>query len=268
MNTKTRCIDPRPGAPDGAREEELALLAGGDLPPDEAARLERHAERCPACRELLAGLRESGAGLALLANDLEAEPGPEEVAALERVRERVREGIGEERRDAASRPPRWASNLVRAAAVLLALLAAAVWLRTDFDDPSPKAPPTGSEERVAELPELTEQGPDEPPAETSRTLAVEPAGGASDARASDPAPGPAPESEPASATADSPPAVEDPPAFEPPPGAPSSEPLGAPVGADAAEPQITIRVVSDDPDIVFYWLVEPEENRDEQTVSS
>jgi hypothetical protein len=36
---------------------------------------------------------------------------------------------------------------------------------------------------------------------------------------------------------------------------------------EAATESIVIQIVSDDPDIVFYWLVEPEESEDEAVSS-
>lgn len=267
-----QCID---SVDRGAREEELALLAGGDLPPEEAARLERHAERCPACRATVAGLRESLAGIALLAAE---DLGPERAAersALERVRAGVLAGaarIEAERSDgrvgeagsaegADDRRLRWAL----AAVLLVALLGAAVWLRSGV---APE--PVGmSPERFAKR-----TAPAEPPEE----LPPPPGSPAADSSArpeeadrldrpdrpdqpdrSDGATGPEPPVRLARSTV----APEDEPIVADPPADPPAQ-----LAEDRpAEPRITIRIVSDDPDIVFYWLVEPEENRDE-TVSS
>lgn len=250
-----------------AREEELALLAGGDLAPEEAARLERHVERCPVCRASLAGLRESLAGLALLAADDLGPERPAERPALERVRAGVLAGAARIEHERAAGPAgeaeradgrrfRWAL----AAVLLVALLGAAVWLRSGVA-PEPSGTPP---ERLAELPT-----PAAPPEELP------------------PPPGPPTAEAPARSDAadrpDSPrsPARPDPPAepidplAEPidpvdptgPNGPAPSDPPARLAEERPAEPRITIRIVSDDPDIVFYWLVEPEENRDE-TVSS
>ena len=40
-------------------EERLALYAGGDLAPDEAAEVERHLGECPGCQMFASGLKES-----------------------------------------------------------------------------------------------------------------------------------------------------------------------------------------------------------------
>jgi hypothetical protein len=258
----TSCTDPHP-----ERGEELALLAGGDLPPEEAALLEAHAEACPVCRELLAGLRESGAALALLVEDeLAGDP-----AALSRVRARVREGVRaeaeREERDTLGAPPRWAM----AAVLLVALVAAAVWLRSGSppdpgrdtgpsreasreaspdpraDRPAERAPEAGASASAGAPPEAPSAGP--PPAGT--IASARPADGPDSIGPIDSI-DPRDPAEPIGSTA----------------GAPDeARPTGSGAEQEAA-PQITIRVVSDDPDIVFYWLVEPEENRDEETVSS
>jgi hypothetical protein len=253
------CTDPRPD-----RREALALLAGGDLPAEEAARLESHAGACPACRELLAGLRESGAALALLAEeDLAAEP-----RALARVREGVRAGVAEiaaERRARAGRgaPPRWAL----AAVLLVALVVAGVWMRSG---PRPVENPP-AKQAVERAP-----GPASGRAPEAPEAGVPPAAAGAGPEAPDTGNPPA-DRIARTVPADRPaiPPVRDPEArrsgeaagidpVDPAAGAPSD---AGPAGP-GAEPQITIRIVSDDPDIVFYWLVEPEENPDEETVSS
>lgn len=250
-----------------AREEELALLAGGDLPPEEAAHLARHAERCPACRATLTGLRESLAGVALLA---EEDLGPERAAersALERVRAGVLAGaarIEAERSDgraggagsteeADDRRFRWAL----AAVLLVALLGATVWLRSGRAPEPVGTSPERFVERTAPAEPPEEPPPPGPPAADSTDRPEPPDRLARSAAA--------PEDEPI---------VADPPADPVDPidptdhhGAAPSDPPAQLAEDRPAEPRITIRIVSDDPDIVFYWLVEPEENRDE-TVSS
>lgn len=258
----TTCTDPRPD-----RREELALLAGGDLPPEDAARLEAHAEGCPACGALLAGLRESAAALALLAGE-ELAGDPE---ALARVRARVREGVRagvaridteREERESPGGPPRWAL----AAVLLVALVAAAVWMRSG-PGPGPARDPV--QDPPAE--QVAERAPETaPPSE----MEEDPGAPAPASPPADRVAQAAPSAPPAAPSARGPEA----PAFsaEADPTDPSDATAGAPDAArpagsgaePGAEPQITIRVVSDDPDIVFYWLVEPEENRDEETVSS
>jgi anti-sigma factor RsiW len=67
----------------GDWEERIALYAGGDLRPEEAAGLERHLAECAGCQLLLSGLRES---LRLLR---EAHAEPVEEAHFTAVRARV-----------------------------------------------------------------------------------------------------------------------------------------------------------------------------------
>lgn len=271
-----QCIDAVAGSsaadtPEG-RREELALLAGGDLPPEEAARLEEHAAGCPACRATLAGLRESLAGLSLLAAEDLGPERPAERAALERLRAGVLAGaarIDRERqagprsdRRAGGAPQRWAL----AAVLLVALVGAALWMRSGSVPGSSGAPP----ERVAERPAPASARPAEPPASEPQSVpdAAGPSGPAGPAGPAEPA-GPSGPSGPAD-RADPSDRLGPPDRLAGSAVVPEAEPA-APAATFAedrpAAPRITIRIVSDDPDIVFYWLVEPEENRDE-TVSS
>lgn len=266
-----------------AREEDLALLAGGDLPPEEAAPLEEHAERCPACRATLAGLRESRSGVALLAVEDLGPARPDERAALERVRAGVLAGVARiegERpagplgdagaaEEAQSRRFRWAL----AAVLLVALLGATLWLRSAVAPEPAGTPP----ERFAQRPAPAEPryGAAPPPGPSTADAPARPE--AADRPALPDLPD---EPERPDRLARSPAVPEDEPIAADPPAVPS-EPIepndpyrSAPSDPSAqlaedrpAEPRITIRIVSDDPDIVFYWLVEPEENRDE-TASS
>jgi anti-sigma factor RsiW len=89
-------------------EERAALAAGGDLPPAEAADVERHLAHCPGCRKFAADLR---ASLDLLR---EAHAEPIAPAAFTAVRARVMERLERRRRRV------W---LYAAAAVLLLAVA-------------------------------------------------------------------------------------------------------------------------------------------------
>lgn len=210
------CNDPLP-----ERELELALLVGGDLSAEEAAPIEAHLAACAGCRSFAERLRESHEGFATLADE------PVDPEALARIRQAVHRRIEAEtpRRE---RRPVWA--LALAAGLVLASIAAAVWLRGgDPDGGSPAPPPA---ERVAEAPT---EPPPEPPDEPTAP------------RAEETPPTPEPQPPVRQAAADPP----DP---------------SAPATAGATESMV-IQVVSDDPDIVFYWLVEPEEPEDETVPS-
>jgi len=96
----------------GEWEERIALHAGCDLPPMEAAAVDRHVAECAACQALLSGLRQT-AGLLR-----EAHSEPVESAHYAAVRARVLSELAGRQR------PRWAYALLAAAAMLLLV---AVW---------------------------------------------------------------------------------------------------------------------------------------------
>jgi len=208
-----------------ARELELALRAGGDLPATEAARLEEHLGVCPECRALAEGLRESQAGLAALAAE------PIDPEALARIRRGVLERLEERRPRPAAAPWLYAA----AAALALAALALGLWLQGSRQGEPPQ---------VAEIAEgAREPGSDPPP------------------------PAPAPRRDPSAprlprreTAAPAPPAA-------PPSPEPAVQRAAVTPAPEAATESIVIQIVSDDPDIVFYWLVEPEENADEPVSS-
>jgi len=77
-------------------EERIALHAGGDLPPAEAAAVERHLRECAGCQVLASGLKQS---LALLK---EAHDQPLPAAHFSAVRARVVAQLEQKRR------PLWA----------------------------------------------------------------------------------------------------------------------------------------------------------------
>jgi hypothetical protein len=237
-----------------ARELELALWAGGDLPAAEAASLEGHLAGCPECRALAEGLRESQAGLAALAAE------PIDLEALARIRRGVLERLEERRPRPAAAPWLYAA----AAALALAALALGLWLQGS----RPREP-----RQVAAIPEAAPPAPREA-REGGRPETEEPGAASRSRRAAEPsakiaeaAPGPAPELDPSEPRLPS----REAPVPAPPPAPPSPE---SPVrraavtpAPEAATESIVIQIVSDDPDIVFYWLVEPEESEDEAVSS-
>lgn len=222
-------------------EAALALRAGGDLPAAEAARLEAHLAHCPECRsvagELAGDLAEDRRAL----QDLGAAPVDE--AALARVRAGVLHAIGGEtrnRRASRTSGTPWLTAAL-AAVLVLAALGAGLWLRPQTgEEPAPAertarwnpgAPGRGDAdaERVTGAPtavEPLERAPAVPPAETAP-------GEATPAEAGEPG------------------------------GAGSRDPARAePTSRRTTPPSepMRIQVVSDDPEIVYYWLVEPEES--------
>ncbi len=100
-------------------EERVALHAGGDLPPAEAAEVERHLGECAACQVLASGLKQS---LALLR---EAHDEPLAPAHFSAVRARVMAELEQKRRRGAlwARRRAWGYGLAAAVAALLVMLA-------------------------------------------------------------------------------------------------------------------------------------------------
>jgi anti-sigma factor RsiW len=100
-------------------EERVALHAGGDLPPAEAAEVERHLRECAACQVFASGLKQS---LALLK---EAHHEPLAPAHFSAVRARVVAELEQERRRGAlwARRLAWSFGLAAAVAALLVMLA-------------------------------------------------------------------------------------------------------------------------------------------------
>lgn len=93
-------------------EERIALHAGGDLPPAEAAEVERHLRECAGCQVLASGLKQS---LALLK---EAHDEPLAPAHFSAVRARVVAELEQKRRPLWA----WAWSLGLAAAVVALLM--------------------------------------------------------------------------------------------------------------------------------------------------
>ena len=115
-------------------EERIALYAGGDLPPVEAAEVERHVADCAGCQVLLSGLRQS---LELLR---EAHGEPVDPAHFAAVRARVLAKLERECR------PWWRQAWVVGPAMAALVLLVALWPK-----PSPR-PPVMAQTREAAHP--------------------------------------------------------------------------------------------------------------------
>lgn len=236
-----------------ARERELALWAGGDLPAAEAERLEEHLAACPECRALADGLRESQAALAALAGE------PIDPEALARVRSGVLRRL-EERRPRPALTP-WL--LAAAAALAVAALALGLWLQGSRP-PEPvevAARPEGASPSPAEGPEGTRPVPEDRGVDSARGRADERVAAAAPESSLDPAvpaPGRPQETEESRRASRESAVPEPPPSLDP----PVQRAAVAPAQESPTESMV-IQVVSDDPDIVFYWLVEPQETEDE-----
>src|SRR5271157_1839668 len=100
-------------------EERVALHAGGDLPPAEAAEVERHLRECGGCQVLASGLKQS---LALLR---EAHDEPLAAAHFSALRARVVAELENRRRRGAhwARRRTWSYGLAALAVALLVVLA-------------------------------------------------------------------------------------------------------------------------------------------------
>lgn len=233
-------------------ERDLALWAGGDLPAGEAARLESHLEECPGCRSLAEGLRTSRAAVEALAAE------PLDDTALARVRHGLRRRLAEEEARAARR-----RRAATVGALAAALMAAAVGLGIWYLAGSAPEPETIARAERPELPEPDHGVPTPPSPERPEALPER------DRPEAPPVPGEGPGRQPRGA--DREPRGAPPP---PEPGTPSTpppdpheqraEPVPAPAGPTES---MVIKVVSDDPNVVYYWLVEPEETEHETVTS-
>ena len=96
-------------------EERIALHAGGDLPPAEAAAVERHLRECAGCQVLASGMKQS---LAMLK---EAHDEPLAPAHFSTVRARVMAELEQKRRPLWAWA--WSFGLAAAAVALLVTLA-------------------------------------------------------------------------------------------------------------------------------------------------
>jgi hypothetical protein len=241
---------PEAPSPCPEREDALALHAGRDLPAQEARELEAHLTRCSGCRAFLHEVEESRSAFAALA----AEPLP--TAGPAEVHRRVMDAVRTGRADGGAKQPsatgtrrRWAI----AAAVVLALGAALAWrLGPGARTESPGSP---GDRRVW-------VARSEPPASPSSPRGV-------DTHVPD---APIPDTPPRGAGERSPePSVPEPTSLEPTSPEPKPrepEPTAPPPETEIRRasaddrPELKIQLVSDDPDIVIYWLVDMEEPTD------
>ena len=233
--------NPTRPAPCPEREETLALHAGRDLPPAEARELEAHLGCCPGCRGFLEELEESRSALAALA--AETLPRADLADVHGRVMEEVRAGGGTERGGLlrAGAPWRWAA----AAAVVLALGAALVWRLGPATGPESSSSTADEPVWIART-----EPPESSPADTREAPTRDTREDGSRREAPEAA---VPE-----------PTSPDPTPREPRPTAPTPETEIRRASADD-RPDLKIQLVSDDPDIVIYWLVDMEEPTDVPT---
>ncbi len=222
-------------------ESLIALDVGGDLPAADAGRLTRHLEMCPACRRFAEEMRQSRQAVALLAEA----PVDEEILAA--VRARVLRSAG--KRSAVFLPFRPSPRVLAWAAAVAVSLGALFLVR--FSGPEPEVQNTPR--RIAEVP-VTPRSPAPPPPEARSHFDPE-----------------EPKAVPSSTAVAAPdPIAPDPVASAPieqsipklpkprPPVTVSEEirttAVAAPATPQANEPMV-IKLVSEDADLVIYWLV-------------
>jgi len=213
----------------GCSEELLALYVEGDLLPAESASVEDHLAICASCRAFVSGLRESQSAFKSLRVE------PVSAAALGEVRRRVMSGLA-----GTAAAPGWILSFERvlfgvrrryalAGLAAVIVLSGVMWrlmrpVETLEVAPQPTAqvapmtPPPAPSVVAAPIPEPPPPAPRAP----KRRLAPKPA------------PAPAPE-------------------FAAAPDAPS---IVAPVEPKEDPPQIVVKLLTDDPNIVIYWLLD------------
>lgn len=239
---------PATATPCPEREEALALHVGGDLPADEARELDEHLAGCAGCRAFLAELAADRRALEAFASRTEP------VQPVAEVHRRVMAEVGtrSERRRSPS-TWRWA-----AAAALLLALGAALLLQLLPGHSSPDPGTTGEEPTV--LAEAPRAGDEEPVAR-----AVTPTSPPATHR-------PPPETPETPETPSEGVAPNRPDAYEPktvPESVIEPQPDNDNRRAGREErPDLKIQLVSDDPDIVIYWLVDMEEPADAASSTS
>jgi|GEM_PF-1387088 len=269
---------------------EIALLAGGELPPARRREIEHHLATCADCRALAAALQGDRRLLQGLADE------PVAADALDRIRGRVRAAIAEEQGEQAQRTAsrrRGRRALLGLAAVLAALsLGLVLWLaglrpgteptRLADRNPPPAAGPGSSQPGAPTGPRAAapDQLPDQPEGAKPFPPATHGQGINRPGTPSRPATAPGAPATGGTRPSAAPGAAEAPDllaagslasAVAPPEELDPDAVLSAQAALDALgphqEPSITIQVVSDDPDIVFYWLVdEPKEVSNDEAV--
>lgn len=221
------------------RPRKVALYVSGDLPAKRAARLERHLASCTACRRLAEELRGDRLALARLAGERLDE------RALQRVRAGVTAKIDEPAtaRERGSRGTAWAPVAVASALILAAL---GLWLQAPgprgLRDRGPAAP--AARERVASR-RPAEAAPKTPPARSPRGPAR-------------PSPGAAPRRHPHTGATPRPRSTGE-------GRRPARRASAPPSNTNPPSEPLVIQVVSEHPDIVYYWLAEPEETHHESS---
>ncbi len=218
-------------------QEMIALEVGGDLPASDTERLEQHLLSCDACRRFAAEMRDSQRAVSLLAG------APVDPEVLASIRAGVLREVERSGRHRSPIPFRLPPRVLALAAALAVALGALLLLRTG-------EPRTGKQEATG-APRVVEAVPaPEPPAAVSQPATTQPT--TSQESIAEPV---AAESVRA--------APMDQPAPEPrPPVTVSHEtrvaaaPIPPAPGTPAAEPMV-IKLVSEEADLVIYWLVHP-----------
>ncbi len=216
-------------------ESMIALDAGGDLPAAEARRLGRHLESCGACRRFAAEMRDSQRAVALLAD------APVDSEVLDSIRAGVLHEVERDDRRRGPIPFRLPPRALALAAAVVVALGALLLLRAG--EPELGEPETVEAPRVAEaIP-----APEPPTEEPIFAEPVTPNPSAIEETASE-APIPSPpvtvsrETRVATAQLPTPPAAL--PAITAPiPDTPVPEPM-------------FIKLVSEEADLVIYWLIQ------------
>ncbi len=239
-------------------EERIALAAGGDLGDGDARRLDRHLATCAGCRAFAEEMRQSRRAV----RELASAPIGEEVLARVRagVLERIAAGAASREpplRTPAFRgpmrvPPRW----LAAAAVLLAVLGATVWRLGSGganEDPAPRivegSAPRIEEPRI-EGTRVEPPGSAAPEPEATEHQSARAVVAALETGAARAAPPPQPAAE--ASEAESRPRI----------AAVTSPQADAAAVTPEAAP-VVIHWLTDDPDVVIYWLVDTEQQTEE-----
>ncbi len=220
-------------------ERRLALHVEGDLPPPRRGALERHLRECEACAALAEELGESQD----LLKSLNADRVPD--ASLARVRREVLP-----RAAALQASPDWRLRLERAVmtalrpryafsalAVVLAVAAALVSGRV----PGPAIEPDRPAVAVDAVPPRVESANASPRTEAPETTAEAPV---------------------AVTVAHSEAAPVTVPAIAPPPAEARTTPVAdavTPAAVDPNRPSTVVKLVTDDPNVIIYWLIDSDE---------
>lgn len=259
-------------------ESRIALAAGGDLTPPEAAALEAHLRSCDACRRFAEEIDDSQRAVRGLA---EQELGDD---VLTGVRAAVLREIASSRQPGAvvafpgagwrtARP--W---LAAAAGVLLALGALALFQRVPGPEPAGE---TGLESRGSEkVASTSAPEPQQPPAEIQPSPVASstalPTPEVTTRASADPPPAAAPTTPRKLA----PPIASPPPATAPPPPTAETETvlaqvvpppetaLAAHAGGAAQTAPTVIKLIPEDADLVIYWLVPAPATTNEETTDA